>query len=68
MRALFLICALALPAETGIDRLAPLHAFLKMNKNYEIYLAIDDEVPEGKGWERASFKWENYRLWIKQSV
>lgn len=64
----FLICALALPKEPIADRYAKLKAFLTLNKDQEVYLGIDESAPDGKGWERVPFLWEDYRIWVRRSA
>lgn len=73
IKALFLSCALVLPltnfgGEEYLKQFEELSRFIwKQIPDAEIYInSIDHEKPEGLGWERLPFKWNDHFVWIRR--
>lgn len=66
MILVFLICALALPAQNAVARLKSLNAFLAlMSPRYEYRMSEKDEAPEGDGWIKTAAQFEEYYIWAR---
>lgn len=77
IKELFLICALAAPAsnfkqhmvdqDDWLGQFESLTDFIdKVAPNAEIRINSENEVPEGFGWEKLPFTWNDKNIYIKR--
>ena len=66
MKSLFLLCALALPAQS--DRFSSLRAFFHLypEKEWQVYMS-DVGHPDGPGWEPVHWTWNGMKIWVRKT-
>lgn len=62
----FLLCALALPAQS--IKFSKLDAFFHMYKGYEIYMTDEKGKPDGKDWSLSRMQWQGLSLWVRRGA